>query len=49
MEALSRMVNATVEQGLLSSFSVGDRVFSDLVVAHSLFANDTLIFCLACL
>jgi exonuclease III len=48
MEALSRMVNATVEQGLLSGFGVGERVFSDLVVAHSLFADDTLIFCEAC-
>jgi hypothetical protein len=37
MEALSRMVNTTVEQGLLSGFGVGERVFSDLVVAHSLF------------
>jgi hypothetical protein len=49
MEALSRMVNATVEQGLLSRFAVGKRVFSDLVVAHSLFADDMLIFCEACL
>jgi hypothetical protein len=49
MEALSRMVNATVEQGLISGFSVGERVFSDLVVSHSLFADDTLIFCEACL
>jgi hypothetical protein len=48
MEALSRMVNATVEQGLISRFSVGGRVFSDLVVSHSLFADDTLIFCEAC-
>ena len=49
MEALSRMVNATVEQGLLLGFSVGARVFSDLVVSHSLFADGTLIFCEACL
>jgi hypothetical protein len=48
MEALSRMVNATVEQGLIAGFSVGERVFSDLVVSHSLFADDTLIFCEAC-
>jgi hypothetical protein len=45
MEALSKMVNATVEQGLLTSFSVGSRVFSELVVSHSLFTDDTLIFC----
>jgi hypothetical protein len=49
MEALSRMVNATVEQGLIAGFSVGERVFSDLVVSHSLFADDTLIFCEACM
>jgi hypothetical protein len=45
MEALSRMVNATIEQGLLLGFLVGERVPSDVVVSHSLFANDTLIFC----
>jgi hypothetical protein len=45
MEALSRMVNATIEQGLLLGFSVGERVPSNLVVSHSLFADDTLIFC----
>ena len=44
IEALIRMVNATIEQGLLTSFPMGERVFSDLVVSHSLFANDTLIF-----
>jgi hypothetical protein len=45
MEALSRMVNATIKQVLLTSFPMGGRVFSDLVVSHSLFADDTLIFC----
>jgi hypothetical protein len=45
MEALSRMVNATVEQGLLSGSLWEKRVFSDLVVSHSLFVDDTLIFC----
>jgi hypothetical protein len=39
------MVNVTVEQGLLTGFFVGTRVFSGLVVSHSLFADDTLIFC----
>jgi hypothetical protein len=48
IEALSRMVNATVEQGLLSGFSVGEKGFSDLVVSHSRFADDTLIFCESC-
>jgi hypothetical protein len=45
MEALSRMVNATIKQGLLTGFSMGGRVFSDLVVFHSLFFDDTLILC----
>ena len=49
MEAFSRIVNAIVEQGLLSGFSVGERIFLDLVVSHSLFADDTLILCEACL
>ena len=44
MEDLSRMVNATIEQGLLTSFPMGGRVFLNLVVSHSLFADDTLIF-----
>ena len=48
IEALSRMVNLIVEQGLISCFSVGERVFLDLVVSHSLFADGTLIFCEAC-
>ena len=48
MEALSKMVNAIAEQGLLSGFSLGERVFSDLVVSHSLFADDMLIFHEAC-
>jgi hypothetical protein len=45
MEVLSRMVNATIEQGLLTGFPMGERVFSDLLFCHSLFADDTLIFC----
>ena len=44
MEALSRMVNATIEHGLLTSFPMGGRVFSDLVVYYSQFADETLIF-----
>jgi hypothetical protein len=45
IEVLNRMVNATIQQGLLTGFPMGGRVFSDLVVFHSLFADDTLIFC----
>jgi hypothetical protein len=45
MEALSRMLNVTMNQGLLTGFSVGSRDNEDLVVNHLLFADDTLIFC----
>jgi hypothetical protein len=45
MEALSKMVNVTAEHGLLNGFSLGERSYSDLVIPHSLFADDTLIFC----
>jgi hypothetical protein len=44
MEALSRMLYASMRQGLLSSFSVGIRGNEALVVNHLLFADDTLIF-----
>jgi hypothetical protein len=47
MESLSRMLNATMLQGLLTGFSVGTRNNEELVVNHLLFANDTLIFCVA--
>jgi hypothetical protein len=45
MEALSRMLYASMRQGLLSGFSVGVRGNEALVVNHLLFADDTLIFC----
>jgi hypothetical protein len=45
MEALSRMLFAFVNGGLLSSFSVGSRNFDVLNISHLLFVNDTLIFC----
>jgi len=45
MEALSKMLNASMVQGLLSGFSVGIRDNEGLVVNHLLFADDTLIFC----
>jgi hypothetical protein len=44
MEALSRMLNASMLQGLLSGFSVGFMGNETLVVNHLLFADDTLIF-----
>jgi hypothetical protein len=40
MEALSRMITATVSGGLLDGFRVGNASFS-----HLLFVDDTLIFC----
>jgi hypothetical protein len=43
MEALSRMMSATVDSGLLSGFSVGSRNHEEMVVSHLLFADDTLI------
>jgi hypothetical protein len=45
IEALSKMVNVTIKHGLLTRFSLGERGYSNLVISHSLFANDTLIFC----
>jgi len=45
MEALSRMLNESMLQGLLTGFSVGIRDNEALVVNHLLFVDDTLIFC----
>jgi hypothetical protein len=45
MEALSRMLNASMLQGLLSGFSVGIKDNEALVVNHLMFMDDTLIFC----
>jgi hypothetical protein len=44
-EALSRMLFATVDRGLLSGFSMGSRNNNELLVSHHLFADNTLIFC----
>jgi hypothetical protein len=44
MEALSRMMNRVVENGLLSDFKVGSRDTHWVHVSHLLFADDTLIF-----
>jgi len=45
MEALSKMMSATVDRDLLEGFTVGSRNVAELVVSHLLFADDTLIFC----
>jgi hypothetical protein len=45
MEALSKMLNASMLQGLLSGFSMGIRNNKALMVNHLLFAGDTLVFC----
>jgi hypothetical protein len=40
MKALSRMLSAWINDGLLEGFKVGN-----VTVSHLLFADDTLIFC----
>jgi hypothetical protein len=45
MEAWSRMLTATLDQGNLTEFSVGAKESEALVVNHLLFADDTMIFC----
>jgi hypothetical protein len=45
MEASSRMLSASLDQGNLTGFSVGSRESEALVVNHLMFADDTLIFC----
>jgi hypothetical protein len=45
MEALSRMLTATMNHGLLTGFQVGFRNHEVLAMSHLLFADDTLIFC----
>jgi hypothetical protein len=47
MEALSRMMAATEDIGLVVGFSVETRNNPGVSVSHFLFANDTLIFCWA--
>jgi hypothetical protein len=44
MEALSRMLSATVNGGLLSGFYVGSRHSGMIDISHMLFADDTLFF-----
>jgi hypothetical protein len=45
MEALSRMLERAVAGGYISGFSVGNSTGVELSISHSLFADDTLIFC----
>jgi hypothetical protein len=45
MEALSRMLERAVTGGYISGFSVGNSTGVELSISHSLFADDTLIFC----
>jgi hypothetical protein len=44
MEAMSWMMTATMDRGLLTSFSVRSRNNEELVVSLLLFVDDTLIF-----
>lgn len=45
MEALSCMLEAIITDRLMSSFMVGNDNENEILVAHLLFADDTLIFC----
>jgi hypothetical protein len=45
MEAFSRMVKATIDHNLISSFVVGARGSEQVHISHLLFADDTLVFC----
>jgi hypothetical protein len=45
MEALSRLMDRTVQGRLLFGFTMGSSVEREVMVSHLLFANDTLIFC----
>jgi hypothetical protein len=45
MEALSRLLDRAVREGLFSGFSVGTLAGNSLMISHLLFADDTLIFC----
>jgi hypothetical protein len=44
MEALNKMITATVDRGFLSGFSVGSRP-PVVNISHLLFADDILVFC----
>uniref|UniRef100_A0A2N9F0T2 Reverse transcriptase domain-containing protein n=1 Tax=Fagus sylvatica TaxID=28930 RepID=A0A2N9F0T2_FAGSY len=45
MEALSRLLDRAVREGLFSGFLVGTSAGNSLMLSHLLFADDTLIFC----
>jgi hypothetical protein len=45
MEAMSRMLSAIVDKGLLSGFSMGSRNNKELIMSHLLFMDNNLIFC----
>jgi hypothetical protein len=45
MEALSKLIIATVHKGLLSGFYVGSGSSEAVNISHLLFTDDTLVFC----
>jgi hypothetical protein len=47
MEALSKMISATIGGGFLLGFFVGSKNSGVLHISHILFVDDTLIFCVA--
>jgi hypothetical protein len=44
-KAFSRMINASINRGLITGFSVGASESDWVSVSHLLFADDTLVFC----
>jgi hypothetical protein len=44
-KAFSRMINASINKGLITGFSVGASESDRVSVSHLLFADDTLVFC----
>lgn len=45
MEVLNKMISTLVQHDFLVGFSVGDLCRGTLSISHSLFADDTLLFC----
>jgi hypothetical protein len=43
MEALSKMVDASIESGFTLSFSVGAILYERVNISHILFVDDTLV------
>jgi hypothetical protein len=44
MKGLSKMITATIDWGLISSFSMGSRLSDVVNISRLLFTDDTLVF-----